>query len=138
MCDINCCENPVHSEFECQYLSSRKVQVNNPLAFIKCVLPLRMSILKLNQSESYEKLNLLMDHNDVRIEQKSSWNAYQSHVVAFLRNDLQLELSEDEINRHIGIIRTNSIETKNENGEKCRSLYANLSLLSHSCFTNAR
>ena len=54
--------------------------------------------------------------------------------------------SADEINRCIGIIRTNGIRTKgiggigssSGSGHRCRSVLPNLALLSHNCVSNAR
>ena len=63
------------------------------------------------------------------------WQTYQTHVVDFLLETLKIEdvFSKDEINRCIGIIRTNGVEARSVRGFKCRSVYPELSILSHSC-----
>ena len=133
-----------HPDFECGLLAASGLEIpyEKALPLMKCVLPLRMLLLKRVNPLSHSRIDLLMDHNDVRrVKDTLTWDSYQKHVVDFLRIELKLadEFSAEEINRCIGIIRTNGIETKSVRGFKCRSVFPEVSVLSHSCGnSNAR
>ena len=82
-----------------------------------------------------------MDHNEIRQKDTQTWNLYQTQIVDFILKDLGLSdlFSPDEVNRCIGILRTNGIESKSLDGSaRFRCIFPRMSLLSHGCISNAR
>ena len=91
----------------------------------------------------WDKLNMLMDHNEEWKQETDSWENVQINIVGWLRTKggLADKFTADEINKAIGLIRTNGINIeKPYSGQivSCKALYPTFSLLSHSCVSNAR
>jgi len=97
------------------------------------------------------RLDLLMEHRKERQEEEENWALTLLHVIAPLQTDLnKSDWSEDFIQRSIGLIRTNAIQTLASCCSKDRTdvfegelatvrvLYPSMSPMSHSCMPNTR
>ena len=116
-CDDDCSRQNCHADFECRLLAERGIVVSLIRPLLKCILPLRMLLLL--RKGTHPSIGRLMDHNETRAKDVATWNAYQTQVVNYLRDELGLAdlFSVFEVNRCIGIIRTNGIETRSYKGE---------------------
>ena len=56
----------------------------------KCVMVLRLLLLKDSDPDTYTELMKFMDHNEVRKKDKATWDMYQSTVVDYIQGRLNL------------------------------------------------
>lgn len=143
MCSQECVQDDIHREQECQII--RKRNINIPVdcrtkehAFYKCVMVLRMLLLKQN-SPDWKRIDVLMDHHQERKLQMEAWNTFQCQIVDYIQKDLGLSdlFSDADIHRCIGIIRVNAVQSRASN-INMRALFPSMALLSNSCICNAR
>lgn len=156
LCGPQCASGPNHYP-ECQVFSqplstnfSFRVQMDRPLPDgIKkrycpeycCIAPLRALEMKKNNPKMWERILLLMDHEERQTEEEYQ-KMFQVNVIDFLIKTCGLNYSESEIQQVIGIIRTNALQVQDPimkfHGASGRVVYPTLSYLSHSCICNAR
>ena len=91
----------------------------------------------------WARTQLLMDHHEDRRANAHNWEILQANVVDFLLKTCGFdEFSESEVQRAIGIIKTNNVHVQHDYmraGETSgRVVYPTFSLLSHSCVCNAK
>lgn len=151
LCDLPLCgacqggPTPTHNT-ECQFFSELRKTVEMPrnapnTPFLITIL--RILSVRDNDPVMWDKLNMLMDHNEEWKQETDSWENVQINIVGWLRTKggLADKFTADEINKAIGLIRTNGINIeKPYSGQivSCKALYPTFSLLSHSCVSNAR
>ena len=68
---------------------------------INCLLPLRLLLLKQVDKGLHEKIQLLMDHNEIRKKDVSTWNKCHVETANFITKTLNLseKFNKEEINR---------------------------------------
>ncbi|TRY61876.1 hypothetical protein TCAL_03170 [Tigriopus californicus] len=143
MCSKECASDSIHQTLECQVFGKMGLILENYKPLMRCVFTLRLiSTLRTTRDPNLKMLiNDLMDHNSIRKLDVSSWDHFQKSVTNFILDNLGLTkfTSREEINRLIGIMRTNGIQTKSRNGHtQLVLLYPQMAILSHSCICNAR
>jgi len=158
MCSEECRDGPRHKP-ECQMFSGMEPKVtikqyktqlsaNNATGTVcyeyGCISVLRLLALRDTDPESWERVQLLMDHDQERREEKEYWKMFQGNVVDYIRKKggLADTYSEEEIHRAIGILRTNAFQVEHPYmvavGTSGKAIYPTFSFLSHSCLANAR
>ena len=92
LCSEDCAESQLHLENECQIIKScGDFDFQTELTSLsKCVMVLRLLLLKDREPETYKELMKLMDHNEVRKKDKETWDVYQTTVVDYIQERLQL------------------------------------------------
>ena len=110
-----------------------------------------MLIIKLYSPTSWARIARLMDHTDDRKKDTTLWSQSLS-IVDFIQNELGLHdlFSEDEIQKCIGIVNVNGIQSKivlSKQGDEehgifeagyFRCIYPTMALFSNSCECNCR
>jgi len=158
LCSENCRDGPRHKP-ECQMFSTMdpKVEIKqyhkapssqNSTGTVcyeyGCITVLRLLHLRENDPEAWARIQLLMDHDEERRKETEYWSMFQRNVVNYLRvkGGLADTFTEDEINRAIGILRTNAFQIEHPYmaavGTSGKAIYPTFSFLSHSCLSNAR
>lgn len=158
LCSEECRDGPRHKP-ECQMFSAMepKVQIkqykkkptnNNATGQIcyeySCISVLRMLSLRDSDPDSWARVQLLMDHDEERKKEVDYWQMFQTNVVDYIRikGGLADKYSQEEINRCIGILRTNAFMSQQPHmlaaGTDGKAIYPTFSFLSHSCKANAR
>jgi hypothetical protein len=97
------------------------------------VMPIRLLNVKTTNPEMFERINLLMDHNDTMAEDEVS--VWQSQVVDPILKSGQNSWTKEDIFRAIGIINTNGVSQGLVHGH---GLYPTFSYLSHRSGKNSR
>ncbi len=98
------------------------------------VLPIRLLHLKQTQPDTWQKIDLLMDHREtMKDDEKSAWKS--AVIDPILQSGLRPAWSEDDIVRAIGIINTNGV---NLWGIKGCGLFPTFSFISHKYANNAQ
>lgn len=150
LCGERCGAGPWHRP-ECSVFSrlEKKVRVRNfgrgtvALEY-GCIAVIRLLWLRDNDPDEWDKVQLLMDHDEERRRETEYWAMFQRNVVDFMRKMLGLAdtYSEQEIHRAIGILRTNAFQVEHPylaaQGTSGKAIYPTFSFLSHSCMANAR
>ena len=109
-----------------------------------CITVLRLLWTRDHRPDQWERLGYLMDHDTERRAELEYWQMFQRNVVQFIRKGLGLgELySEQEINRAIGILRTNAFQIEHPylaaQGTSGKAVYPTFSFRSHNCYNNGR
>lgn len=110
-----------------------------------CALYASLSALRLLQTKAEcpdiweDHIGNLMDHEEQRKKDQTTWMLSHMLVVSFLRGACRLPFSADEIQRAIGIIRTNGVKLDTRSGQASGiGLYPTFSLLNHNCQCNTR
>jgi len=109
-----------------------------------CITVLRLLSLRDTDPEAWARVQFLMDHDEERRKEKEYWQMFQKNIVGYLRIVVGLAdtYSEDEINRAIGILRTNAFQIEHPymtaQGTSGKAIYPTFSFISHSCISNAR
>ena len=109
-----------------------------------CIAVLRLLWTRDNRPDQWERLGFLMDHDAERRAELEFWKMFQRNVVQFIRRGLGLgELySDQEINRAIGILRTNAFQIEHPHlaaqGTSGKAVYPTFSFMSHNCYNNGR
>ena len=108
-----------------------------------CIAVLRLLWNRDNRPDQWERLQYLMDHDEERREEVEYWRMFQRNVVQFIRKGLGLQIySEEEINRAIGILRTNAFQIEHPylqyQGTSGKAVYPTFSFMSHNCYNNGR
>jgi len=88
---------------------------------------------------SFPHLDQLMDHNQERRRNTELWERVQEEVVNVVKEMVADDIEDEQIQRMMGIIDTNSISfTSTRDGVMGRALYPLLSVANHSCVANCR
>ena len=107
-----------------------------------CITPLRLLMLKETEPHTWDRLKLLMDHDEDRRKETRYQEMFQVNVVDFLRKICGFDYTEEEIFRVIGILRTNAFHIQDPIMKRYnvggRAIFPTFSFLSHSCISNAR
>lgn len=114
-------------------------------------MPIRLMMAMEDDPVLKSRLDLLMEHRKEREGEEENWALTLLHVIEPIQNQLnQSDWSEDLIQRSVGLIRTNAVQTiaacclddKKDifDGELAtvRVLYPSMSPMSHSCMPNTR
>ena len=150
LCSEACRDGPLHRP-ECEAFRNRlnKIKIKNygrgTVAYeYGCISVLRLLWNRDNRPDQWERLQYLMDHDEERRKEEEYWNMFQRNVVQFIRRGLGLQdkYSEQEINRAIGILRTNAFQIEHpylqEEGTSGKAIYPTFSFMSHNCYNNGR
>ena len=112
------------------------------------VMPLRVLAQMAEEAGLEERLAGMMDHRQER-QEAGHWQMVQDRIVSPLF-DLGLDLSAEQVQRCVGLFRTNGCELRGtglaegeEHVEDCqlgrvRALFPTMSTMSHSCLPNTR
>ncbi|XP_059080183.1 SET domain-containing protein SmydA-8-like [Tigriopus californicus] len=107
-----------------------------------CISPLRLLALKAQDPELWDRVQMLMDHDDDRRKEEDYWKMFQVNAVDFLRQICGFDFTEEEIFRATGIIRTNAFHVQHPymkiHDASGGAVFPTFSFLSHSCLANAR
>jgi len=140
LCSDACRDGPNHQP-ECQVFAklTSKVsieQFTGPEPLYGCITGIRLLNLKETQPETWNRLDMLMDHDKERRTELEYWNIIQSSIVDYVLEDLHLSstYSEAEVLRAVGLLRTNALYQPHTKGNV---LYTTFSFLSHCCTSNA-
>jgi len=135
-CNKKCSEGNAH-KIECETLKNAKEKVEfknfqDPNDYYRCIAPLRLLRVKEKIPEVWERLSYLMDHNEDRVKDEELWNIYQNSVNKFLKS-ADPNLSDEDINRAVGLFWTNAFACSNGGGQ---AIFPTFSFMSHSCVPN--
>ena len=115
---------------------------NHPCPEYDCIAPLRGLELKHNNAKLWNRLLLLMDHDQDNNSNTEFDKIAQVNVVDFLTKICGLDYQPEEIHRILGIIKTNALKVQDPKmkmkGISGRVVYPTLSYISHSCLCNAK
>eukprot|EP00094_Tigriopus_californicus_P008225 TCALIF_07921-PA protein Name:"Similar to msta Protein msta, isoform A (Drosophila melanogaster)" AED:0.43 eAED:0.43 QI:0/-1/0/1/-1/1/1/0/369 len=110
-----------------------------------CALYASLSALRLLKSKAEcpqvwnDHVENLMDHEEERKKDQTTWMLSHMLVVSFLRGACRITFSADDIQRAIGIMRTNGVKLDTRSGQASGiGLYPTFSLLNHNCQCNTR
>ena len=141
LCSVTCRDNigPHHRECELFRRHGIEFDINDmktSCPSYNAIMVLRLLWLRDNDPETWEKIDMLMDHREDNSEVTS--NA-EERVITFIRVFCRLsQFSRDLVVRVIGIIDTNSYiigENKNNNVD-IQGLFPTCSIINHSCTAN--
>ena len=144
-----CQQNSCHM-IECRIFSSNKVNIDisnfdNPNSIYSVIGPARLLDIRQkslkNEDGRWGKLSSLPDHSEERKQLRGGeWKMFQLDVVELLRDRcfMKNEVSEDELNRIIGIFAVNSISLDNNKQIHGRALFPVFSMINHDCLSNSK
>lgn len=146
MCNKDCAESSRH-QLECHYAALKSVKLfqsgdltSLTSSLYASVAVLRMMLTKCSDPSSYDLISNLMDHDqERRSEGTYSMTTMKMTVMSFLKKTFgQLDWSEDEVERNIGILRTNGmkLEQGGLKGNPGVVLYPIYCLINHACYNN--
>ena len=137
-------ELPVHSR-ECEVFRNAKCKFYNLSEAdaislqLDCITPLRVLLaMKANPQRWKDEVERMEHHRSERFGSKA-WAADAQNIVAYLLEACKLkemEISDELIQRVIGILEVNAFEAKTLKGDFARCLYPKLAILTHSCTAN--
>lgn len=133
------CQTGLHAR-ECQLfqIHSPKFNIDNykvKNSMYNAIMVLRVLWLKEHDPDTWDKINMLMDHN----EAKDSMSKTREDIIDFIRNHCKLtQFSQKEILHVLGVIDTNAyIVGENPNKDiDLQGLFPITSILNHSCTSN--
>ena len=137
------CEVGAWHSMECEILATAKARIkpsnfdtNCPL--FSCISPLRMLLLRRTNPDAWRVVDTLMDHNNERdLSENTAWKVHLLLMINFVQKHLQLDFTESEIRRAIGILRTNSVRLEHREGYgEGVVVYPAYSYTNHSCLCN--
>jgi hypothetical protein len=146
LCDdcIKLSEFSAHKR-ECEVFSAAKCKFYNlpdenaTCIQLDCITPLRILLERQSNIERWNnEVEVMEDHRGKRFGSEA-WKADQQNVVAYLLNPCGLKnygITDEIIQKIIGILEVNAFEAKTPNGDFVRCLYPNLAILTHSCTPN--
>ena len=150
LCSEACRDGPLHRP-ECEAFRRREKKIKiaeygrGTVAYeYGCIAVLRLLWNRDNRPDQWERLKYLMDHDEERRKEVDYWKMFQRNVVQFIRKGLGLQdmYSEEEINRAIGILRTNAFQIEHPylqyQGTSGKAVYPTFSFMSHNCYNNGR
>ena len=101
--------------------------------------PLRVILEKeTNPQRWLKEVEPMEDHREDRID-TPAWKADQQNVVGYLLGPCKLKdkgITQELIQRIIGVLEVNTFEAKTVKGDAVRCLYTKLAISSHSCAPN--
>ncbi|KAL7039689.1 hypothetical protein ACKWTF_000068 [Chironomus riparius] len=106
---------------------------------LDCITPLRVLLEREADMDRWNiEVDPMEDHRDKRFE-TDAWDADQQNIVGYLLGPCKLKdrgITEEIIQKVIGILEVNAFEAKTLKGDYVRCLYPKLAILSHSCIPN--
>jgi hypothetical protein len=144
MCDAECATGKMHRQ-ECDFFVSKSFKIsmktfNKPNSGYFCITPLRMLLKKSSEPLTYNRINTLIDHIEERNAASTcNVNLTQMSIIMFLSKSCNMtEFTEQEIQRMIGILRTNGMTLGLNQSRDCPgvALYPIYCLLNHACENN--
>lgn len=135
VCSVECSNSVVHAQ-ECGVLQG----VNHAQGGdYKVVAVIRLLRVMESDCQLWSQIDKLMDHDKERRQDMCEWKMFQRDVVDVLKQVGGLEVEDDLIHHLIGLLNINcvGVSCRKENIQG-RALYPLLSLVSHSCVSNAR
>ena len=136
-CPAALCQNCTNQELKNHTKSECRILSKVSEILYPAILPLRLTLEFLTQSQTWTKLQSLQDHVADNIE-KHEWKTMHNEVVPFVTKCLEEygdTLTKESILKCIGIICTNAIGI-DSGGKKGRVLYEVAALASHNCQMN--
>ena len=130
-------------QMECSVLSETETDPN--ISFDKdtfhlypCIVPLRILLLRRNDSSAWRVIDTFMDHNDQReSKDNQAWKLHELLVRSFVQKYLNLSFSDEDIKRAIGIVRTNSVRLEQPKvGREGVAIFPTYSYANHRCQCN--
>ena len=123
-CSPTCQEDVIHRQQECQLFASRNIRfdveensANHPI--YRVIFVLRLLLVRDSNPEKWKQISQLMDHQEDR-ESKDpiTWSKLREEIVDYLLTGLNLAdlFTAEEIQKCIGIIRINAINSKDHLG----------------------
>ena len=76
----------------------------------------RLLLGSVNHPELFGLTEKLMDHNEERRKYEDMWKLQQTHVNQFLKKCQKAEFTDEEIDRAVGLLWTNSFSCKDSEG----------------------
>ncbi|XP_023328599.1 protein msta isoform X2 [Eurytemora carolleeae] len=136
VCGEECQKGHAH-QIECPVLAKSKEKVvfenlSEVQDIYRSIVPLRLLMVKNKFPEVWERMSYLMDHNENRMKDAEMWGKYQTSVNQFLKN-CGMEFSDEEIDRAVGLLWTNSFACAQGGGQ---AIFPSFSFASHSCRPN--
>ncbi len=147
VCDEKCEKGPLHRP-ECEFFRKRQEKVNIAASIETghvAIAPLRMLLKKTSEPKTFARIDMLMDHLDKRSSNVPSLNGSNNCVpnlqlvkaiVTIRELAFMDEFRNDEIERMIGILKTNGMKLENVDGAPGVALYPIYCLINHACFNN--
>ncbi|XP_059079369.1 uncharacterized protein LOC131877644 isoform X1 [Tigriopus californicus] len=134
-CDVQCSEGPNHA-IECPVFANLEElpDFTGPCEEFSAIIPLRILALRESRPETWERVNLLMDHVE-------DWNEVDKALWTKMAEDLiqkrckQSKYTAEELYRAAGIFLTNGV---NQGTNQGHGLYPTFSFISHGCICNSR
>ncbi|TRY73393.1 hypothetical protein TCAL_09913 [Tigriopus californicus] len=130
-----CSEGPNHA-IECPVFANLEElpDFTGPCEEFSAIIPLRILALRESRPETWERVNLLMDHVE-------DWNEVDKALWTKMAEDLiqkrckQSKYTAEELYRAAGIFLTNGV---NQGTNQGHGLYPTFSFISHGCICNSR
>ncbi|KAG6450624.1 SET domain-containing protein SmydA-8-like isoform X2 [Manduca sexta] len=154
VCSGNCpgLTDPRHHGVECDILSVRpECVLDNMSDYYRhdALLPLRCLLLQKTDPEKWKKLLEMQSHMESRTPGTQAYDEADEFIVEYLMNnfisklegDLKKytpEASSELLHRICGIMDTNALEIRLQEGAELLALYANTCLIEHSCLPNTK
>ena len=135
---------------ECSIFSANKVNIDitnydNPNTIYSTIGPIRLLELRQksikNEDGLWNKILKLPDHSEERRKLRGGeWKMFQLDVVDLLRDRcfMKNEISEEELQRIIGIFVVNSVSLDANKQIQGRALFPVFSMMNHDCLSNAK
>ena len=144
----------VHVAAECQVFAKNRIKIeisnfDNPNSIYSAIGPIRLLKMReksLREDEEYDtswsRISQLPDHSAERQSLRGGeWKMFQLDVVDLLRSRcfMKNDISEEELNRIIGIFVVNSVSLDTKNKQiHGKALFPVFSLINHDCLSNAK
>ena len=100
----------------------------------RCITPLRLLLSRQMYPQRFSLTEKLMDHNAERKNYKEIWELQRMHVNSYLKKCSLPDFSDQDYDRSVGLLWTNSFSCKDAKGQ---AIFPVFSLVSHSCMPNA-
>ena len=141
LCSVRCRDDIGHHARECQLFQTNGTkfdvtQLKTTCPSYNAIMVLRLLWLKENQPETWEMIDMLMDHKEENMKKLSPT---EETVISFVRSHCQLSQFSRSLILHVmGIIDTNAYiigENQNKNVD-IQGLFPTTSIINHSCRGN--
>lgn len=136
MCNEKCQNGKTHQR-ECAILATCQRGSSENLGVAdeyRCITPLRLLLSSQHDPQAYALTEKLMDHNSERRKYSDMWTIQRTYVNDYLKTSPLLNFQDEDFDRAIGLLWTNSFSCKDSLGV---ALFPVFSIVSHSCLPNA-
>lgn len=140
MCNEKCQNGKTHQR-ECAILASCQrlkneegLKTGGVADEYRCITPLRLLLSAQHDPQAYALTETLMDHNSERRKYSDMWTIQRTHVNDYLKTSQLLSFQDEDFDRAVGLLWTNSFSCKDSLGV---ALFPVFSIVSHSCLPNA-